>query len=141
QNIEIQYCYEKLFLGNFTCFFLFIFVLMMHGILIDSLVNIAQWEESNKGLGFESVNINEQSHEYFSLSDSDKRILLNLRKEVIEFSLKMVDKIIEEKSNDTVMIILLSREIKNKQDSKVVILSSNPGMLPFFEKKGKFNEI
>lgn len=76
---------------------------------IDSVVNIGLKEDINKGLGFEASNLNDQSHEYFSLSETNRNTLINLRKELIEFCLKLVDKLLDEKSNDTIMLILLSR--------------------------------
>ncbi|CAF1136134.1 unnamed protein product, partial [Brachionus calyciflorus] len=76
---------------------------------IDSVVNIGLKEEVNKGLGFEADNIKDESHEYFSLCESDRNILLNMRKDLIEFCIKLIEKLVDDKSNDTIMLILLSR--------------------------------
>lgn len=66
-------------------------------------------ENINKGLGFEYVNLVNQEHEYSKLSAENKDILVNMRQAVIEFTIKLAEKLIDEKSSDTNMLILITR--------------------------------
>jgi len=66
-------------------------------------------ENINKGLGFEFLNINNSDHEYSKLSVEGKDVLLNMRQTLIEFTIKLADKLTDEKSNDTNLLILISR--------------------------------
>lgn len=76
---------------------------------IDSNVTIGLNENINKGLGFEYLNINNCDHEYSKLSVEGKDTLLNMRQTLIEFTIKLADKLIDDKSNDTNLLILISR--------------------------------
>lgn len=73
------------------------------------MVSIGLKQNVNKGLGFEIENVNDENHEYSSLSEENKTIMLNLREILIEFILKLVDKLVDDKSSDTIMLILISR--------------------------------
>lgn len=55
------------------------------------------------------MNINCSDHEYSKLSVEGKDVLLNMRQTLIEFTIKLADKLIDEKSNDTNLLILISR--------------------------------
>lgn len=66
-------------------------------------------ENINKGLGFEYLNVSNPDHEYSRLSDAAKDVLLNMRQSLIEFMIKLADKLIDDKSNDTNLLILISR--------------------------------
>lgn len=66
-------------------------------------------ENINKGLGFEYLNVNNPDHEYSKLSGEAKDTLLNMRQALIEFVIKLADKLIDDKSNDTNLLILISR--------------------------------
>jgi hypothetical protein len=55
----------------------------------DSNVDIGIRDDINKGLGFETVNVDDKSHEYASLSNEHKHVLLNMRESVIEFIHKL----------------------------------------------------
>lgn len=70
-------------------------------------------ENINKGLGFEYLNVNNPDHEYSKLSVEAKDTLLNTRQALIEFVIKLADKLIDDKSNDTNLLILISRVSKN----------------------------
>jgi hypothetical protein len=76
---------------------------------IDSNVTIGLKENLNKGLGFEYVNILNPEHEYFKLSAENRDILVGLRQSLIEFFIKLAEKLIDEKSTDTNMLILITR--------------------------------
>ena len=43
----------------------------------------------DKGLGFEKVNMENEEHEYYHLSDEHSKILTNMRETLIEFMIKI----------------------------------------------------
>jgi hypothetical protein len=80
-------------------------------------------ENLNKGLGFEFSNVNNSDHEYSKLSVEGKDVLLNMRQTLIEFAIKIAEKLIDEKSNDTNLLILISRV--NKFIEKLYVFSKS----------------
>jgi hypothetical protein len=76
---------------------------------IGSQTEIGINELKDKGLGFEALNVNNKDHEYSQLNEENRALLLEIRETVIEFVLKMTEKLVEEKSNDTTLLILISR--------------------------------
>ena len=61
---------------------------------IDSSVSIGIKSDLDKGLGFESVNLQNPNHEYSHLTDESRNIMLNLRETIIEFIIKLGEKLI-----------------------------------------------
>jgi len=76
---------------------------------IDSSVSIGIKVDLDKGLGFECVNLKNPDHEYFHLNEENANLMVTMRENIIEFIIKLSEKLIEEKSNDTTLLILVSR--------------------------------
>jgi proteasome activator subunit 4 len=76
---------------------------------IDSCVNIGLKDNLNKGLGYELVNCYDESHEYNNLSRENSEILLKKRESLIEFILKLAEKLIQMQTSETTLLILCSR--------------------------------
>ncbi len=57
---------------------------------IDTKVaQIGTLDTLDKGMGFESVNINDPKHECVKLTEESKRVLLELRLEIVEFIISL----------------------------------------------------
>jgi proteasome activator subunit 4 len=76
---------------------------------IKSNVEIGIKDSLDKGLGFEAANLNDESHEYFSLTENYRNILLHTRENLIEFTIKLADKLNTNYPNETTLIMLASR--------------------------------
>ena len=81
----------------------------------NSSVKIGFEDTLDKGMGFELVNlldensINEPTNVYYGLTKENRHILLTLRLKVIEFVMRLTEKLIEENSNDTKLLMLVTR--------------------------------
>jgi hypothetical protein len=76
---------------------------------IDSCVNIGLKDNLNKGLGYELSNCYDETHEYNNLSREHTDILLKKREFLIEFIIKLAEKLIEIQTSETTLLILCSR--------------------------------
>jgi proteasome activator subunit 4 len=76
---------------------------------IQNNVPIGIGDSLDKGLGFEMANLTDPSHEYFSLTEKHRSILVNLRTELIEFTIELAEKLISHHSNETTLLMLASR--------------------------------
>lgn len=63
----------------------------------------------NKGLGFEPACLNDPAHEYNKLAPEYKDLMLNLRENVIEFLIKLADKLIDKHTNEITVLQLIAR--------------------------------
>lgn len=90
-------------------FVFFIKILSLIYWSIGSQTEIGLKDTKDKGLGFEALNVNNTDHEYSQLNEENRALLLNIRETIIEFVLKVTEKLIEEKSNDTTLLVLVSR--------------------------------
>jgi hypothetical protein len=75
----------------------------------DSGVEIGVPDKINKGLGFDLESMHDPNHEYSKLSEKHRNILFNLRKEVIEFIIKLAEKCMQYYSNETSLLMLIGR--------------------------------
>lgn len=82
-------------------------------IRIDTCVNIGIPDEAKKGLGFETALIDDETHEYSKLSERHKKLLLTLRETVIEYLIKLSDKVSEKFANETPLLMLITRVSPN----------------------------
>lgn len=76
---------------------------------IDSCVDIGLKDSLNKGLGYEPVNLLDQTHEYHQLTTNQVDILVKKREQLIDFILRLSDKLIDLQTNETSLLILCSR--------------------------------
>lgn len=76
---------------------------------IETSVKIGIPDEANKGLGFETPLLDDETHEYNKLSDRHKKILLTTRKTVCEFLIDLADKVNEKFANETPLLMLITR--------------------------------
>jgi hypothetical protein len=78
----------------------------------DTSLEIGHADSVNKGLGFDLVNLNVKEHEYAKLSETHKNLLLTMRKDLIEFMIKLAEKCLKYYSNETGFLMLIAR-VKN----------------------------
>ena len=76
---------------------------------IETNVEIGFSDNLDKGLGYEKVYLTNSSHPYANLPKEQKEILSNLRITLIEFTIRLAEKLINENSSDTILLILISR--------------------------------
>ncbi len=75
---------------------------------VETSVQIGISDHLDKGLGFETANLDDPEHEYSKLSPVHRDILLNKRQEVIEFALRLAERLIEQQSNETTLFVNIS---------------------------------
>ncbi len=75
---------------------------------IDSCVQIGIPDHLDKGLGFEASNFDDPEHPYSKFSPAHRNIVLNKRQEVIEFVLRLAERLIEQQSNETTLFVNIS---------------------------------
>lgn len=75
----------------------------------DTSVEIGHPDNINKGLGFDLANVNNPDHEYSKLSPEYKSLMLNMRKEMIEYMIKLADVCLVKYSTETSVLMLIAR--------------------------------
>ena len=75
----------------------------------DTSVEIGIADTVNKGLGFDLECMNDKEHEYSQLSSGHRELLFNMRKELVEFMIKLAEKCIQSYSNETSLLMLIAR--------------------------------
>lgn len=76
---------------------------------IDTSVKIGVTDDTDKGLGFEKIALDDPDNEYSKLPDQLKSILLNKRQQVTEFIIDFAEKLIEQQCTETTLFIHVSR--------------------------------
>lgn len=76
---------------------------------IHTNVPIGISDSLDKGLGFEMANLQNPTHEYFKLNERHRHIMINLRSNLIEFTIELAEKLINHYPNETTLLMLASR--------------------------------
>jgi proteasome activator subunit 4 len=71
---------------------------------LDSSIDVGLSDDINKGLGFETFNLNNPAHEYFHLSKEQKDAMLNMREHIITLMIKYSEKLLEKHSHEVALL-------------------------------------
>jgi proteasome activator subunit 4 len=76
---------------------------------IGSNIDIGLSDDLNKGLGFEIANMTDPNHEYSQLSARHRELILMTRENLIEFIIRLGEKLMTKHPNETTLLMLVAR--------------------------------